>query len=143
MLLKHICPVCGKTISIDKPRCDEHSSRHNRYDMSVRYDTDKKIHDFYTCKEWKAVKTATADKYSGLCLWSYFKYDDIKPYDEIHHIISVRDCWQKRLDPDNLIPLSHEAHMFIEAEYRKGGKLNMQAELFKLKRIYEKEFSLR
>lgn len=140
MLLKHICPVCKKIIPINKPCCEEHGSRYSRYDNAVRYDTDKSIHSFYTGREWKAVKTSIADKYSSLCLWFYYKRNEIKPYDEVHHIIPVRDCWERRLDPNNLIPLSHTAHMLVEAEYRKNGKARMQAELFELKKRYEKEF---
>lgn len=143
MLLKHMCPICQKIIPIDKPCCDEHGNRHKRYDNNIRYGTDNRIHGFYISKEWETIKTATADRYSGLCLWFYFKRNEIKPYDEVHHIIPIRDCWEKRLDPDNLIPLSHAAHMLVEAEYRKGGKINMQAELFGLKKRYEQEFFAR
>lgn len=140
MLLKHMCPICQKIIPIDKPCCDEHGSRHSRYDANIRYGTDKKIHSFYTSKEWEAISLTIADKYSGLCLWFYFKRNEIKPYDEVHHIIPVRDCWEKRLDMDNLIPLSHAAHMLVEAEYRKGGKAYMQAELFELKKDMKRSF---
>lgn len=140
MLLKHMCPVCKKIIPIDKPCCEEHESRRSRYDRTVRYSADKKLHDFYISGEWKTLKAATASRYSGICLWTYYKRGEIAPYDEIHHIIPVRDCWEKRLSPSNLIPLSHAAHMLVEAEYRKGGKKRMQAELFELKNRYEREF---
>ena len=140
MLLKHICPVCQKIIPIDKPCCDEHGNRHNRYDATVRYETDMRLHKFYTGSEWETLSKTMADRYSGICLWVYYKRNEIKPYDEVHHIIPLRDCWERRLDPDNLIPLSHAAHMLVEAEYRKGGKARMQSELFELKKRYEGEF---
>ena len=139
MLLKHMCPVCGKIIPIDQSYCEEHN-RHRIYDKTVRLEADRKIHDFYISGEWKAAQKATSDKYSGICLFTYYKRNEIVPFDEVHHIIPLRDNWDLRLEPGNLIPLSHTVHMFIEAEYRKGRKATTQAELFELKIRYEREF---
>ena len=59
----------------------------------------------------------------------------------MHHIIPLKDEWERRLDVDNLIPLTHRVHMQIEKEYREGEKARVQALLFDLKRRYESAVS--
>ena len=69
-------------------------------------------------------------------------HGDIISAEEVHHIVSLRDDWDKRLDVSNLIPLSHVVHMRVEAAYRcgRGSKSRMQAELFELLRKWNEEF---
>lgn len=140
MLLKHICPHlgCHEIIPITQPYCDAHVSRHKQYDQSVRLTTDAKYHAFYVSSEWEQIKAMINNKYHGLCLWSYYQ-GIIVPYKAIHHIISLREEWNKRIDIDNLIPLTQDAHAMVEAEY-KHNKFKMQKELFELKERWDKEF---
>lgn len=140
-MLMHICPHqgCKEIIPIEQSYCNIHINRHKQYDKSVRYTTDKKYHKFYNSAEWRTIQSVVTYKYNSICLWSYFIENKIIPSDEVHHIESLRDNWDRRLDIDNLIPLSHAAHMLIEGEYRKGNKQKVQAVLFKLKKRYEEQ----
>lgn len=140
-MLMHMCPHqgCQRVIPINQPYCDDHVSRHKQYDQSVRLTTNAKYHTFYLSSEWDKAKAIINNKYHGLCLWSYY-HGTIAPYEEIHHIDPLRLVWERRLDISNLIPLTHEAHMMVEAEYRKGNMARMQKKLFELKDRWEREF---
>ena len=137
MLLKHICPVCGKVIPINQPRCPEHPSRHKEYDDNIRYVRDKKYHNFYLTSAWGAAKTLAINKANGICVYTFFFEKKLVACEDVHHIVPLKDNWERRLDVDNLIPLTHRTHMQIEKEYREGEKAKIQALLFDLKRRYE------
>ena len=53
--------------------------------------------------------------------------------EDYHHVISIKDDWNKRLDEDNIIGLSHANHMTVEAKYRRSAKdkRKMQEELLR------------
>ncbi len=137
MLLKHICPVCGKVIPISQSRCPEHPSRHKDYDDNVRYTRDKKYHSFYLTSAWEAVKASAINKANGICIYTFFFEKKLAACEEVHHIVPLKDDWGRRLDVDNLIPLTHRVHMQIEKEYREGEKAKVQSLLFDLKRRFE------
>ncbi|NFM95395.1 HNH endonuclease, partial [Clostridium botulinum] len=61
----------------------------------------------------------------------------------IHHIIELKEDWGKRLDRDNLIPLSDKSHKIVHRAYDRSAKdkKQMQELLRELKGKYEKEFS--
>ena len=137
MLLKHICPVCGKVIPISQSRCPEHPSRHKDYDDNVRYTRDKKYHSFYLTSAWEAVKASAINKANGICIYTFFFEKKLAACEEVHHIVPLKDDWGRRLDVGNLIPLTHRVHMQIEKEYREGEKAKVQSLLFDLKRRFE------
>ena len=57
--------------------------------------------------------------------------------DTVHHIIPLRDDWNKRNDPDNLMSLNHDTHSKIEQLY-KADKEKMQIELQEMMTEYRK-----
>ena len=40
--------------------------------------------------------------------------------DTVHHIIPLKDDWNKRIDIDNMMSLSSDTHSMIEQMYRKN-----------------------
>ncbi len=145
MPLKHICnyPGCSRLVDISQTYCDKHtgcrSERQSEYDHNVRLRRDALLHHFYDSPEWKMTVQFINANYKGLCLWSYY-HGSIAPAEEVHHIIPLRQAWERRLDVANLIPLTHANHMMVEAEYRRGNAKAMQRELFSLLERWRKEF---
>ena len=39
--------------------------------------------------------------------------------DTVHHIIPLKEAWDKRCDKQNLMPLHHDTHSKIEQMYKK------------------------
>lgn len=143
MSLKHICnyPGCSRLANIGTPYCPVHHScsRQREYDRTVRLTRDAKYHAFYVSPEWEQMKRFIHSRYKGLCLWSYY-HNTMVQAAEVHHIEPLREAWEKRLLVSNLIPLSHEVHMWVESEYRKGNKTAVQRELFALLERWTREF---
>ena len=145
-MLKHICnyPGCTNLVDIGKCYCQVHEGcgkrRQAEYDQAVRLRRDAQYHSFYLSKEWKQMKARVKSEYHGLCLWNYY-HGKIKGMEEIHHIVSIKEDWNKRMDFDNLIPLTHFAHMEIEAKYKKD-KAGTQKELRSMLGQWKKEIGV-
>ncbi|ACO87268.1 HNH endonuclease domain protein [Clostridium botulinum A2 str. Kyoto] len=127
--------------------CDECK---NKYDKSKKESykeykknrKDNREQKFYSSKEWIIVRDIVRRKYNNICLYSYYILHEIKYVDYIHHIIELKEDWDKKLDKDNLIPLSDKVHKIVHREYDRSAKdkKQMQELLRELKRKYEKEF---
>lgn len=149
-MLKRTCK-CGKIIDYNTKHCkeckdniEEDKANHNRYyDKNVRNSEDnKKYTEFYHSKEWETTRDCINAKYNGLCLYSYLILHEVAYKNTVHHIEELKDEWGKRLDGDNLIPLSLSVHNMIHAEYNKSEakKKEMQKVLFSLLEKYKNEF---
>ncbi len=125
---------CKNIIPIDQQYCSAHkaagqqqaASRHTSYDKHVRLTRDKQYHDFYLSTEWERTKRYIHNIYHGLCLYSILVEGKAVEADAVHHIEPIKEAWSKRLDIDNLIPLSASKHNEVEAVYKTEGKLQMQ-----------------
>ncbi len=75
-------------------------------------------------------------KCNGLDLYDFYINKRITYGAICHHIVPIKDNWNKRLDLDNLIYLSKENHNKIERIYERSqqDKKSMQELLFSLLR---------
>lgn len=60
---------------------------------------------------------------------------EILPADTAHHIIPLKDDWNKRCDINNLMSLNHDTHSMIEQMYKKD-KPGMQKQLQEMLQAY-------
>ncbi len=81
------------------PKCREkYNAGYNKHQRDMRADK------FYHSKAWKDLSRAVlakADYKCALCGGLAV---------EVHHIREIRTDWDKRLDPDNLMPLCTACH---------------------------------
>ncbi|MBC2576566.1 HNH endonuclease [Peptostreptococcus canis] len=98
-----VCKVCGY-------------DRHKAYDKL----RDEKTKKFYKSSQWTNLAKQTKQRYYNIDIYQLYKYRRLVPSDMVHHIIPVKEDWNKRLDPDYLIPLSNKSHAEVEREYDKG-----------------------
>lgn len=115
---------CGKLIPQSIDMCDDckakQKSRHVVYNETRR---DKKAAAFYISKEWRAIRPYIFSAYDYLDIWALYVDKRIITLNDsapIHHIEELEDCWEKRLDPFNLFPVSHDTHNTITALYKEG-----------------------
>ncbi|BDR80682.1 hypothetical protein N072000002_09380 [Clostridium tetani] len=135
MALKKACPGCSKLIDYNVFGCEECTKKYKdnikeRYKRYKRYRTDKKEQRFYISKEWTITRDTVKQRDKGLCKLCLSKCN-ITYMDTVHHIEELKDCWDKRLDPGNLISLCESCHQKVHEEY-KNNKLDIQKELEKL-----------
>lgn len=114
----------------------EKSQRQRYYDQYIR---NKKHAAFYTSPEWAKTRDYVLAKYKGLDLYAFFIEKKIVYADTIHHIEELKDNWNRRLDIDNLFPLSTSNHNHIHSLYEKDKKKTQQL-LFSLLEKWNKMY---
>lgn len=142
-VLKKIC-TCGKVIDYNKQCCNEceikrqqfRSQRNKHYDKNIR---DKESAAFYNSTEWEKTRAEVLRKYKGLDLYEYYVNKKIVYADTTHHIIELKENWNKRLEISNLFPLSSGNHSMIHKLYKKD-KQGTQKLLFELLKRWENEY---
>ena len=71
----------------------------------------------------------------------YVTQGKVIPADTVHHIIPLREDWNRRLDSGNLMSLHHDTHSMIEREYSALGTKVMAPRLKKILADYRAEHS--
>lgn len=110
------CSRCGKRIPSGST-CQCSRLRHKEYD---RYSRDQKSRRFYNSKEWETGRAAALDADGGIDVYLYMTQGIIVAADMVHHIIPLRDDWNRRTDIDNMMSLSSDTHSIIEQMYKKN-----------------------
>jgi 5-methylcytosine-specific restriction endonuclease McrA len=147
MPIKKYCSYTGCRVILDEDvmYCDKHQKRINEVKASrdreyKRNRTDRKEQDFYRSVAWIRVRDGTMAYYFGIDLFEYYTSGLIIEADTLHHIFPLKEDWGKRLDINNLFPLTEKSHQFIHNEYRNGNKLQMQDALFEMKIQFFNDF---
>jgi vacuolar-type H+-ATPase catalytic subunit A/Vma1 len=137
---------CHKLINFTETYCDEH-----KHDPKERYKTydnlrrNKKTAMFYNSDEWIKTREVIQNKFSHVDVYAYYVNKEIIPATLVHHIHEVKEQWDKRLNIDNLIPVSDMSHQIIHAAYKesKESKVKMQRLLIDLRNKWISELTLK
>lgn len=106
--------VCSKTDTpSDNPIPITPMSQRKRRKLCELEGIEKLIEQFYKSKEWKKKREVIIERCNGLCEIC-FRCGVIKEGREVHHIIKLRDDFDKRLDDDNLILVCSTCHKEVE-----------------------------
>lgn len=96
---------CNKLIDFKESYCDEHNylkdEARKNYE-SKRYERDKTYIQFYNDSMWKETSKSTKLRHDGLCQYCLAKGYTRKA-EVVDHFIPIKDDYDKRLDPDNLV----------------------------------------
>lgn len=68
--------------------------------------------------------------YNSIDLWALYHHKRFATANTVHHIIPVKDDDSRKMDIDNLIPVSRDSHREIETLYKTSRKEQTQRELF-------------
>ena len=126
------CAHCGR-IHDEEYICKERQAKidkHNR-DSWTYFRVKNEIRDFRSGSEWHRKRKEIRERDMHTCLCCMFGVEDLgkrKVYTkdiDVHHIVSLADDFDKRLDNDNLICLCKEHHKMatdgiISADTLKG-----------------------
>lgn len=110
------CIRCGRRLKVSETcECMAAGLKEKRkaYDESRR---NPKARAFYQSKSWKRMRMQILDRY-GMDVWEAVKTGRQIPADTVHHITPLMDDWSRRLDPENLMPVSRQSHAEIERMY--------------------------
>lgn len=147
MALKKLCPRCHKLIDYNLKMCKEcedkqkdiESKRQKDYDKKIRYaDNNVKYAKFYHSVEWIKLSEYVKMSFNGLCIMCLLEDDVINSYDVVHHIVEIKEDWDKRLDSDNLITLCHLHHNKLHRNYTEEKKEHLKELLKRYSELYER-----
>lgn len=97
--------------------CQCNKLRHHDYD---KYGRDRKSKKYYDSREWQQIRETVLEMDQRYDVYQYMTKGIVMIADTVHHIIPLKDDWNKRNDIDNLMSLNHDTHSMIEAMYRKN-----------------------
>lgn len=125
---KVICKKIGCKKLIEKGLnygyCDEHKAFGEakiKEDTKVRYAEydkrrDKKLVSFYHGVKWKQLRDYIINRDNYLCQ-DCLRSNRLVAAEEVHHIIEVKEDWDKRYDEANLVSLCKSCHRRRHRKY--------------------------
>lgn len=96
----HLCP------SKPKPKVNYKAKRENQSDKTARENK------FYSSRAWQTMRLSVLVKARYKCYVAE-KLGEIAVGDHVHHIEYIGEAWEKRMDIDNLIPISAHYHKLL------------------------------
>ncbi|NFA42126.1 HNH endonuclease [Clostridium botulinum] len=135
------CNKCGKRVEADKQCECIIKAKKNYYKDYKKNRNDNKEQSFYSSKDWITIRDTIKTKDNSVCIGCLMN-NSISNVDYVHHIETIKDNWNKRLDKDNLICLCSSCHRKVHDMYNKSSidKRLMQEELFGLIEKFKKEY---
>ncbi|MFG3610987.1 HNH endonuclease signature motif containing protein [Rummeliibacillus stabekisii] len=114
MPVKKVCLKNGCRTLIDyrKTYCDKHRQYKNReYNKQIRNSSefDRKVAKFYQSTEYRNMRQRKMIEVNGLCKVC-IKLGHINSAKICHHIVPVREDFDKRLDNENCIMICNDCH---------------------------------
>lgn len=110
---------CGRLIPQGVEMCQlckkKHGSRHMIYNREIR---DKKSAAFYSSRAWRTLRDAMIQLFDGVDIVAFYEQGELLEADRVHHIEELKEAWDLRLEPMNLIPLNNATHTRITLEYK-------------------------
>ncbi|ACA46175.1 hypothetical protein FDC22_06095 [Clostridium botulinum] len=137
-LTRDITGYCEEHIHIYEER---RAQGNKYYDKHIRHSKDKKYTKFYHSDEWEDLRKDVLTTYNGVDIYSYYIENKAVTANTAHHIIELKEDWDKRLDKDNIFPLTDANHKKIHSLYRKDKK-GTQELLRELLERFRKQFGI-
>jgi len=137
-MIYKLCTSCGRKIpeGTTCPCQKIRRSESNRlYDKHQR---DRRSTAFYNSAEWGRVRQRVLDL-DKIDVYLYMTQGRVAPADTVHHIIPLKEDWNKRLDINNLMSLHHDTHSTLEREYATAGAKTMAYTLYILLRRFREK----
>lgn len=106
---------CRAIIPVTETYCDKHKRQVSKEYDKRRWLLDERIMAFYHSKEWKETRKLVLIRDHGLCQIC-LRNGHIKKGNIVHHIVEVRQNFDKRLDMNNLETICQSCHTKLHGE---------------------------
>lgn len=118
---KRPCAIISCNNLTTKAYCDQHDfNQRGVYDKNYnQYQRDKQTDSFYKSRGWQRLRRLAFERDKGLCQ-RCLKQEILKRADVVHHIVEVKEDWNKRLELSNLESLCHRCHNAIHKQIPPG-----------------------
>lgn len=143
------CEKCGAIVEAQKKQSlkaleENEEYKRNRNKRRAMKNRDNKEQIFYASLSWRQLRKYVLSKCKGICLYCLMEHNRFSTAKDVHHIISLKEDWNKRLDTDNLICLCRECHLFIHSIYTQGenSRENLQEKLQKFMKEFQDKYNI-
>lgn len=134
------CPNCGRTVPVGrKCECFKHAAdartiyrpRRERpsgdNSSGAVYGSDPMYHS----TQWRRLCGEVKERFNHMDIYSWYVLGRLEVGEIVHHVVPIRDDYERRFDIENLIYLTRENHELIHQIYAESDekKLRMQQEL--------------
>lgn len=148
MALKKLCPKCKRVIEVNQRYCDscqltadtDYKNRQREYDQTTRRSKDNKQFDaFYKSGDWSRLRNYTISWYNDFDVYEWYTTGKFVEAQTVHHIVEIKEDWNKRFEFSNLIPMTLKNHSKIHLLYLRN-KFVYQKMLMDMLSRFKKEF---
>lgn len=109
------CDRCGKRLPTGtKCKCSKKRYKHEKIYV------DNKIENFYLSAEWRRKREHMIDVYHQLDIYDLYINDVVSYGRTMHHIVPLKDNWDRKLEDTNLIYLTDSNHQTLHDLMRKS-----------------------
>ena len=132
------CSFCGKIhdFNTECPKRAEYKKQQQaKYDRSsYSYERNSKADSFRNTKLWQAKRYEIRQRDLNMCRYCFLvRHRITTSFLSVHHIQPLAECFDKRLDGDNLITLCRECHE--NAECGKISRKKLRALIYEPMRL--------
>lgn len=105
---------------------------------------DDKEQVFYASLSWRQLRKYVLSKCKGICVYCLLEKNEFNEGKDIHHIETLKDNWDRRLDSDNLICLCRDCHLYIHDIYSRDetAKKNLQEKLQEFMKEFKSRYNI-
>lgn len=145
MPILHKCRYCGKSIPVGQHcECQKKEHANDKYVYSsqkIKHTQHTYSDSFYHSKDWRRLRLVAMALYKNTDIYSWYKYGILEAGFTVHHIIPLKDDYDRRTDINNLIYLTEENHRAIHALMDESDekKAEIQQELFDMIEKWKRE----
>lgn len=78
--------------------------------------------EFYNSVAWRRKRRIVRNRDHRIDVWYYILTGEIRESEIVHHIVSIADDFDMRLETENLVSLSKDSHGTVESIYNLGAE---------------------
>lgn len=114
------CGEIGCTAVTRNTYCELHQKNIQQPKQNYnRYKRDPKADGFYKSGKWQRLRAVALARDNGLCQ-ECKRQGTIRQAKVVHHLIEIKDEWERRYELSNLESLCHSCHNRIHKRYPRG-----------------------
>lgn len=119
-----MCARCHVIISVSSKLCNSCSEKEElrkkaRYKAYDKTRADDRCNKFYKSSCWIRTRVSVLERDNYMCICCYKTTGKVVAGDTVHHILELREDWNKRCDKDNLVTVCASCHKRIHDCYKK------------------------
>ena len=134
----------ARLIALQKNGAYVEARNKNANKKRVLNNRDNKEQCFYASLSWRRLRKYVLTQCKGICVYCLMEHNRFTESKDVHHIVTLKEDWDKRLDSDNLICLCRDCHLYIHEVYTQdeGARIKLQEKLQKFMKEFKDKYNI-